>query len=66
MTDGRDISIVCPARGAAPQARLRASSTRYGAALQMRDPGFLKLGNRGPGSAAHHFAALMLRRARDT
>src|SRR5262245_63768908 len=26
----------------------------------------LSLNNRGPGSAAHHFAPLMLRRARDT
>src|SRR4029078_9017732 len=30
-------NVVCPARAAAPQARLRASSTRYGDAAQMRD-----------------------------
>src|SRR5439155_17079178 len=59
------ISPVFPARGAAPLARLRASATRYGGAPQMRGPGYFAA-NRGPGSAAHHFAALVLRCARDT
>src|SRR5882762_95021 len=46
----------CPARDAARSD-----------AAQMRDPGFLfAASNRGPGSAAHHFAKLMLRGARDT
>src|SRR5262249_32047947 len=58
---------VCPGRSAAPQARLRASSTRYGGALQTRDRHELRILG-GPGSAAHHFArrALVLRCARDT
>ncbi|MEA2978943.1 MAG: protein ImuB [Alphaproteobacteria bacterium] len=41
-------AVACPGRSAAPSARLRAFSTRYGDALQTRDPGFLK--GRQPGS----------------
>src|ERR1041384_1898518 len=68
----------CPARNAAPLARLRASATRYGGASQMRDPGCLM--SEETGSAAHHHqaatrpsetadpfaSAIVLRCARDT
>jgi protein ImuB len=51
-------TVSCPGRIAAPQAHSRASSTPYGAAVQIRDPGFLQLeNNRGPGSAIHRFAS---------
>ena len=59
----------CPGCGAAPQARLRASSTRYGGAPLIRDPGpFQKTETVCPGSAAHHSALsrYVLRRARET
>src|SRR5215471_11169228 len=32
------VMVSCPGRSAAPSARFRASSTRYGGALQNRDP----------------------------
>src|SRR5262249_55283575 len=40
----------CPGRAAAPQARSRASLTRYGAAAQARDPGWFQ--NRVPARGA--------------
>ena len=50
-----EFSISCPGRGAAS----------LDDAPQTRDPGFFA-DNRGPGSAVHHFAALVLHRVRDT
>src|SRR5580698_11478189 len=46
-----------PGRGAAPSARLRASSTRYGGAPLIRDRSGLGVWD-DPRSAAHHFAPL--------
>src|ERR1700730_19258877 len=51
-----------PGCGAAPSARLRASSTRYGGAPLIRDRSRLGICD-DPGSAAHHF---VLRCARET
>jgi hypothetical protein len=62
LTGGKDVSgqFSCPGRGAAPSARSRASSTRYGAAPQSRDlykdEDLLDAEMMDPGSAAHHAA----------
>src|SRR4029079_11436031 len=55
-------ALSCPGRSAAPQARLRASSTRYGGALLSRGP-FYSERVVGPGSAKQRCA---LHRVRDT
>jgi len=49
----------CPGRGAAPSARLRASSMRYGAAPQSREEDEAQCENNGPriSSAPRRFAA---------
>jgi hypothetical protein len=55
----KGIIFLCPGRGAAPSARSRASSTRYGAAPQRRDPckGDKQYSRMmDPGSAAQHAA----------
>jgi hypothetical protein len=61
---------MCPARGAAPPARLRASSTHYAVhrrcGTPVTWPPQKEARNRGPGSAAHHIAPLVLRSARES
>src|SRR4029077_10885702 len=54
---GECIQIMFPGRRAAPLARSRASSTRYGGATLIRDRNEHRVCN-DPGSAAHHFAPL--------
>src|SRR5262245_14075282 len=56
-----NMALVSRTRCSATSARLRASSTRYGAAPQSRDPEVTRgaFGSMGPGSAAHHLRAAL-------